>query len=347
MKKNISIFALLLMLTASAFAQVPQTLSYQGILTDAAGNPVANGTHTVIFDFYPLESGGSADFSIGPINVSTNKGLFTTLLGNIPDSLGKKQYYVGIIADGEVLAPRITLSSVPYALKALTASTVALPLRGVGIFNSSTTSDGYRSSVVTGINVANGVPDGNAAGNGLYGETASAAFGASQYAGVQGRSTAATFGFGVSGSAAGTGSAGVYGSSDNNGVYGYTSNGAGVRGKTVGAGAAVVAEGNGATSLEINNGALKVSGAAKTAFKHEAVIANTIGNYTVIDNPLCNGDPNAIIIVTHNYNRPSGGTSYLNKAFGVYYAIGQWRIYLEDQATSIVDQAFNVLIIKQ
>lgn len=107
------------------FAQVPGTLSYQGLLTDANGSPL-NGTHSVLFSFYTVSTGGTATFSRGPLTVQTYQGLFTVILGNgqgtnnasIP-SLGSTQYYIGVSPDNQVeLTPRVALTAVPYAFTA-------------------------------------------------------------------------------------------------------------------------------------------------------------------------------------------------------------------------------------
>ena len=37
-------------------------------------------------------------------------------------------------------------------------------------------------------------------------------------------------------------------------------------------------------------------------FVHTATGGNTGSNFTIIDNPLANGNPNAIILVTPNYD---------------------------------------------
>jgi|GEM_PF-923766 len=109
----------------STNGQVPQTLSYQGLLTDASGNPLS-GTHTALFNFYTVATGGTVAFARGPLSVTTFQGLFTVILGNgqgsnntgLP-SLGSAQYYIGIVADGGTeLSPRVALTAVPYAFTA-------------------------------------------------------------------------------------------------------------------------------------------------------------------------------------------------------------------------------------
>jgi hypothetical protein len=106
----------------------------------------------------------------------------------------------------------------------------------------------------------------------------------------------------------------VYGASGNTsgaGVYGYGTAGAGANYGVYGQsdstnGVGVFARGSGSsgTALKIHNGAIRVAGAgintATPVFIHQATAGNTPANglYTVIDNPYCNNDPNAMLIVT-------------------------------------------------
>jgi len=98
------------------------------------------------------------------------------------------------------------------------------------------------------------------------------------------------------------------------------------------------------TAINLNNGALKVSGGNPTAFVH--VATETSGYITTISNPLTDGDPSAILIVTHNYNPPEGTLNYLTSPYSVYYNGSNWTIYLDD-FSPILHKAFNVLVIKR
>ncbi|HUA64570.1 MAG TPA: hypothetical protein VME24_01905 [Alphaproteobacteria bacterium] len=105
-------------------------------------------------------------------------------------------------------------------------------------------------------------------------------------------------------------------------------------------------------ALRVSTGGIAVSGAGigtgTAAFIQISTGANTSGDSTYINNPLCNGDPNALLIVTHNYDPPNGSTFTLfNKNFGVWYNSVQWAIYTEDQSAMPTNIAFNVLIIKR
>jgi len=169
-------------------------------------------------------------------------------------------------------------------------------------------------------------------------------------------------GIGVWGSQAGSGW-GVYGVTPNGlgvygnataagfGVYGNSTGGVGIYGTTssaTGAGvyATNLATGVG-TALEVS-GAIKVSGTNKAAFQHTATPANIFSNYTTIDNPMTNGDPNAILIVTPVLLPPSN--QYVDFPIGVWYSSGtaKWTIFNQSSTGGIPpNAAFNILVIKQ
>ena len=93
------------------------------------------------------------------------------------------------------------------------------------------------------------------------------------------------------------------------------------------------------------NVSIPTTGAA--AVVHMAMVANTSGHITFIDHPLTNENPNAIVLVTQNWN-PGGGKIgvYNNHAIGVYYASGaqKWAVFNQDFAGMPDGAAFNVLI---
>ncbi len=79
-------------------------------------------------------------------------------------------------------------------------------------------------------------------------------------------------------------------------------------------------------------------------FVHIATAANTAWDVTTIDHPLANGHPNALIIVTPNYNPGGIGGTYHNHLIGVKYAGGKWLIYNQDGLQIPAGAAFNVII---
>jgi hypothetical protein len=84
-----------------------------------------------------------------------------------------------------------------------------------------------------------------------------------------------------------------------------------------------------------------------TVFVHEATAGNSSGNSTFLDQPMLNGNPNARILITQNWN-PGGGLSgtYNAHPVGVWYSSvrEQWAVFNQDGATMPVGAAFNVLV---
>jgi hypothetical protein len=142
---------------------------------------------------------------------------------------------------------------------------------------------------------------------------------------------------------------GVYGSQAGGGwgVYGTSVSGYGVYGDS-GSGTGVYAYSSTGSALTIGNGAIHVTGAgigtSTAAFIWVTAKANIVNeNGSRINNPLCNGDPNAIIYAVHNLT-PNG--NYNNHPIGVWYDGTGWQIFNEDEAAMATNIAFNVLIIK-
>ncbi len=87
-------------------------------------------------------------------------------------------------------------------------------------------------------------------------------------------------------------------------------------------------------------------GTTGPAFIHRAVAANIAAHTTTINHPHCNGDPNAILIVTPNWNPGGVGGTYVNHPIGVYYTGAVWAIFNQDLVAMPLNAAFNVLVIK-
>ena len=81
-------------------------------------------------------------------------------------------------------------------------------------------------------------------------------------------------------------------------------------------------------------------------FVHTVTGANSSGNSTFIDNPVANGDPDALVFITQAVN-PGGGTVYTNNhAVGVWYsnADEQWLIFNQDGAAMQDNRSFFVMV---
>jgi hypothetical protein len=108
---------------------IPRLISYQGRLTDAAGDPVANDNYRMVFSLYCTQTGGEAFWTEdrdATNKVPVSDGFFNVLLGqleslptsfNCPDG----NVYLGIRVDPDIseMDPRELLASVPYAFQAV------------------------------------------------------------------------------------------------------------------------------------------------------------------------------------------------------------------------------------
>lgn len=91
--------------------------------------------------------------------------------------------------------------------------------------------------------------------------------------------------------------------------------------------------------------ALKEAG--KNTFVHRASSANTDGENTYIDHPSANAAPDAVLLITPNWNPGGGGPgTYNDHPVGVWYDTSRekWAIRNEDLAPLPVRAAFDVSI---
>ncbi len=97
---------------------IPSKISYQGVLTGNAGNPL-NGTFSMTFGLYASASGGTSCWSENQ-SVEVIKGVFNVLLGNnnpISTCAFDVPYWLGITVEDTTLTPRIELSSTAYSMR--------------------------------------------------------------------------------------------------------------------------------------------------------------------------------------------------------------------------------------
>lgn len=128
--------AFLFAASVNLFSQIPGTLSYQGILLTSDGITPLEGTHSIVFSFYTVSSGGSALFT-RTISVTTSRGLYTCVIGggifpNAPfnttemNQIGSQQVYIGIKVDvGVELLPRAQLTTTAYTYQAQSAYSIS------------------------------------------------------------------------------------------------------------------------------------------------------------------------------------------------------------------------------
>jgi hypothetical protein len=107
-----------LIIALNSHAAVPQTINYQGYLTDTAGQPVTD-TVSISFSLYDDETGGSALWTETQ-SVNVSNGVYSVSLGSVnPVALPfNAQYYLGITIDADPeMIPRQALTSTAYALR--------------------------------------------------------------------------------------------------------------------------------------------------------------------------------------------------------------------------------------
>ena len=83
-------------------------------------------------------------------------------------------------------------------------------------------------------------------------------------------------------------------------------------------------------------------------FIQTATASNITTDFTLIDNGATNGNPNALLFVTPNWN-PGGVCGCLDDPVpvGVFYeaSLHEWAIFNEDQSSMTPGESFNVLVV--
>lgn len=103
------------------FAQgAPMLMSYQGRLTDAAGNPVTNTSPGVPMSFRILDGASSPVWTESYAGVPVDRGLFTVTLGSqsalSPSVFGDQVRWLEVTIDGQTLSPNVRITSAAYVI---------------------------------------------------------------------------------------------------------------------------------------------------------------------------------------------------------------------------------------
>lgn len=112
--------------TTLAASGINRELPFRGVLRNADGTIVADGTYTMTFRLYNQATDGSAawiETHDGANQIVIDEGVFTTNLGALTTLAGvnfnEDTWYLGItIGDDSQLIPRIRLGAAPYAANA-------------------------------------------------------------------------------------------------------------------------------------------------------------------------------------------------------------------------------------
>jgi len=141
----------------SSFAQtVPSLINYQGKLTDAAGNPLPNGTYGVGFRIWNKKAAGLSGEQLvwgQEYTVALQSGVFNVILGaaggtaisnaavnDLSFAFGEPDRFIGLtvtrnpngpIANPTEIVPRQQVLASPYAITASFASTAQNVINGI------------------------------------------------------------------------------------------------------------------------------------------------------------------------------------------------------------------------
>lgn len=120
------IVSLVFLLCSACTASVPGMMSYQGKLAGNDGQPVSNGTYSIMFSLYNQETGGTALWTETK-SVPVTGGVFSVLLGSVtelPDTAFQGTTWLETKVNDSVLTPRTRIVSAGYAVLAKKAETV-------------------------------------------------------------------------------------------------------------------------------------------------------------------------------------------------------------------------------
>lgn len=114
----------------TASASVPQTINYQGYLTNSSGVPI-NTTVDLTFSLYDVSTGGAALWTEIHYDVAVANGIYSVILGGsvsnpAPITLTfDVPYYLGVKVNTDPeMAPRQALSAAPYAMRSKAVDSV-------------------------------------------------------------------------------------------------------------------------------------------------------------------------------------------------------------------------------
>lgn len=90
---------------------------------------------------------------------------------------------------------------------------------------------------------------------------------------------------------------------------------------------------------------ISMSGSNQVAYKHQATASNIQNNWTIIDHPLLNNNPNGKFVFTHNWGAGGDSSNVIyNKVPGAWYDGSRWCIYNEDLSSFAENLTFNLVI---
>jgi hypothetical protein len=142
----------MVLFTGAAFSQsvdAPHKISYQGLLTDGSGKPIADGAHSLTITLYS-DAGGTSQVWQSTFSTTTSNGIFNVILGDagaiLPSPL-TMPLWLGVSVDNNAeLRPLTQVVSAPYAL-GIADSTVSTTKIQNGAVTADKMSDNYVNQV--------------------------------------------------------------------------------------------------------------------------------------------------------------------------------------------------------
>ncbi|MFH2034925.1 MAG: hypothetical protein ABIJ45_00865 [Candidatus Zixiibacteriota bacterium] len=126
-------FLLTILISSVAFAQISEYITYQGILLDSEGNPVADGTHSISFSIWNDPTSTSISdqlWTSGFQSVTSENGLISYNLGQnvfIQNSIfadGQPRYLGITVGTDSEISPRIRIGASGVAMHAIYADSL-------------------------------------------------------------------------------------------------------------------------------------------------------------------------------------------------------------------------------
>jgi hypothetical protein len=152
----LAVASLFVLIPMAGRAQVPQTISYQGALTDSSGAPVT-GPVDMTFSLWDSPNiVGATLLWQETLDVMVANGAFEVLLGAdagnpLPAAIFENPVYLGIAVGGDAeMTPRQALAAVGYAVRAKTVEVDTLNALGCAAGEVAKISGGVRAARLPG-----------------------------------------------------------------------------------------------------------------------------------------------------------------------------------------------------
>ena len=102
----------------------------------------------------------------------------------------------------------------------------------------------------------------------------------------------------------------------------------------------------GQAQMQIGESSGSAATPIESIFVHRATPKSISANSTYLNNRLINGNPDAVLSVTQNWNPRGAGGTYNDHSVGVWYdaAAKRWAIFNQDRSAMPEGVAFNVVV---